>query len=323
MSLFKRIRRYFGDYSIKNVSAMFKNSKSESRVCESSCSGKLVVITGATAGIGYYTAHKYAAKGADLICINRNQEKSEKLCAEIREKYKTQCDYMLTDFSSLSQVKTLTQKLLKLPRPIDILIHNAGLYINRRSETEEGLETVFVVNHLSSFYLNCFLLPVFEKQKKGRIILVNSEGHRFAAWGLRTDDLNWTKRFYSGLGSYGSAKLSQLLTMLVFSDKLAGSGVTINAMHPGAVKTEAGKDNGRVYKWFKEKILERNFKTPEISAEALYYLGMSDEVSNTSGKFFHLTTLEDPAPPAIDREAAEEIYNISLQLCGLEDTAKK
>ncbi len=322
MSVFKRMSKYFRAYSVKNVAAMFKNAKADPKSCADTSKSKLVVITGATAGIGYYAAHKYAAMGADLICINRNQEKSEALSKEIKEKYKVKCDIMITDFSSMSQVKSLAGQLLKLGRTIDVLIHNAGVYLNRRAETEEGFETVFVVNHLSSFYLNSVLLPVFKKQKKGRIILVNSEGHRFAMWGLVQDDLQWTKRRYSGLGSYGSAKLSQLLTMLVFAEQLEGSGVTINAMHPGAVKTEAGKDNGKIYKWYKEKVLERNFKTPEISAEALYYLGVSDEVRDINGKFFNLTTLEDPAPPASDREAATEIFSISNQLCGLEKSTK-
>lgn len=314
----KGIRRYFRQYKISNVAAMFKNSKADPLVCGETFEKKLVVITGATSGIGYYAAHKYAAMGAHLLCINRNADKSEKLCREIREKYHTECDYRITDFSSMAQVKVLGEEIQKLSRPVEVFIHNAGIYLTRRAQTEEGLETVFVVNHLSSFYLNTLLVPIFRKQGRGRILLVNSEGHRFAMWGLRTDDLDWKKRHYSGLGSYGSAKLAQLLTMLVFAEQLQGSGATINAMHPGAVKTEAGKDNGRLYKWYKDKILERNFKTPEISAEALYYLGVSPEAAAVNGKFFHLTRLEDPAPPAVDREAAEDIFRISRELCGLD-----
>ena len=317
MSELKGIRRYFRQYNIGNVTAMLKNNKAEPVICSIPFRKKLVVITGATSGIGYAAAHTYASMGADLICINRNPEKSERLCRDIEGKYGTECSCIITDFSVMSQVKKLAEDLQELKRPIDVLIYNAGVHLTRRTETGEGLETVFVVNHLSSFFLNTVLVPIFKKQGHGRIIYVNSEGHRFAAWGLRTDDLNWKKRRYSGLGSYGSAKLSQLLTMLIFAEQLEGSGATINAMHPGAVKTEAGKDNGRLYKWYKNEILERNFRTPEISAEALYYLGVSEEIANINGRFFNLTRLEDPAPPAVDREAAEEIFRISRELCGL------
>lgn len=142
--------------------------------------------------------------------------------------------------------------------------------------------------------------------------MVNSEGHRFAAWGLRTDDLNWEKRRYSGLKSYGSAKLAQLLSMIVFDEHLRNTGVSINAMHPGAVKTDTGQENGPVYLWFKRNFIDKTLKSPQISAEALYYLGVSNEMQGISGKFFNLTTAEEPAPPALDKDVAYELWEISL-----------
>jgi NAD(P)-dependent dehydrogenase (short-subunit alcohol dehydrogenase family) len=150
-------------------------------------------------------------------------------------------------------------------------------------------------------------------QEKARIIMVNSEGHRFAAWGLRTDDLNWEKRRYSGLKSYGSAKLAQLLSMIVFDEHFRNTGVSINAMHPGAVKTDTGQENGPVYLWFKRNFIDKTLKSPQISAEALYYLGVSDELEGVSGKFFNLTTPEEPAPPALDKEEAYKLWEISLE----------
>jgi retinol dehydrogenase-13 len=309
--------KYFKDYTLKNVMAMVKNSKLDPVITPARAEGHLAVITGATAGIGYYTAHKYASMGADLLCINRSREKSEQLAAEISGRYGTRCDFLVADFSSLAQTREVSTSLLALDRDIDVLIHNAGLYLTTRSETDEGFETVWAVNHLSSFLMNELLLPKLAAQSRGRIIMVNSEGHRFAPWGLRTDDLNWEKRRYSGLGAYGSAKLAQLLCIKVTAQRLAESPVTINAMHPGAVKTDSGKDNGRFYRWYKEKVIERNFRSAEISAEALYTLGIGESFCHESGKFYHLTTLEDPAPPAEDLQAAREIYEISRVSCGL------
>lgn len=317
MEIKKGIRRYFREYNIKNIAAMIKNNKLNPHTCASSFQGKLVIITGATSGIGYYTAHKYAAMGANLLLINRNRKKSEAVCLDLRNGYKVNCDYMLTDLSNLDQVRALADSLINLNRKIDVFIHNAGIYLNHRVETPEGHEMVFAVNHLSSFLLNDLLLPLFKKQEEGRIILVNSEGHRFAPWGLRTDDLTWEKRRYSGLGAYGSAKLAQLLTMRIFARELNETGITINAMHPGAVKTDSGKDNDRFYKWYKDKIIERNFRSPEISAEALYYLGASEEIRGVNGMFFNLTEKEDPAPTALDGLAAEEIFQLSREMVQL------
>jgi NAD(P)-dependent dehydrogenase (short-subunit alcohol dehydrogenase family) len=204
--------------------------------------------------------------------------------------------------------------LLKIERPIDVLIHNAGIYLTKKEQTADGLEKVFMVNYLSSFTINYILRDKLRQQRKSRIIVVSSEGHRFAVWGVRLDDLNWTKRRYSGLKSYGSAKTAQLLSVLIFDNYFSGSGVIINAMHPGAVKTETGQENGPIYKWFKRNLLDRALRPAEISAEALYYLGVSKEMENTSGSFFNLTTPEIPAPPALDKEVAEELWELSLEL---------
>jgi len=159
-------------------------------------------------------------------------------------------------------------------------------------------------------------------QTAARILLVNSEGHRFAAWGLRLEDLNFERRRYSGLKSYGSAKTAQLLSMLSFKEHFQGSGVSINAMHPGAVKTETGKDNGWLYRWYKRTVIDKMLKDPEVSAEALYFLGVSSELRGVSGKYFSLTTLEEPAPPALDAEIAEELWDKSIELSGLQNKHK-
>jgi len=134
---------------------------------------------------------------------------------------------------------------------------------------------------------------------------------------LRLDDLNWQKRRYSGLVSYGSAKAAQLLSMIVFNEHFKNSGVTINTMHPGAVKTETGQENGPLYRWFKRHLFDKTLKSPKLSAEALYYLGVSNEIEGISGKFFNLTTLEEPAPPSLDREVAYELWDKSIELTQL------
>lgn len=302
---------------------MIRNSRKDPVICTDDFKCKLVVITGATSGIGYITARKFASEGANLLCINRNEEKSEKLRREIESEFGVKCDYRIADLSRMADIFRVSDEMLSLGSPIDLIIHNAGVYLTKRELTPDGFEKVFVVHYLSSFIMNYQLLDKLKAQEKARIIMVGSEGHRFAAWGLRLDDLNWEKRRYSGLKSYGSAKTAQLLSMIIFADKLKGSGVTINTMHPGAVKTETGQENGPVYRWFKRNLFDKILKSAEISAEALYYLGVSKELDGVSGKFFNLTTPEEPAPPALDREVACELWDETLKLAGLKEHKRK
>jgi retinol dehydrogenase 13 len=310
----KKFFQYFKDYRWSNIFAMIKNNRSDPKICNEDFNNKLVVITGATSGIGYHTARKYAFHGANLLCINRNLQKSDALCQEIKNEFGVKCDFKIADLSNLQDIHWVAGEILKLDTPIDVLIHNAGIYLTKRELTPDGLEKVFVIQYLSSFIINYILKEKLKSQGKARIIMVNSEGHRFAAWGLKLDDLNWEKRRYSGLKSYGSAKLAQLLSMIVFDEQFRNTGVLINAMHPGAVKTETGQENGPVYRWFKRNFIDKSLRSPQISAEALYYLGVSKEVEGVSGKFFNLTTKEEPAPPALDKEVAYKIWERSLEL---------
>jgi NAD(P)-dependent dehydrogenase (short-subunit alcohol dehydrogenase family) len=313
----KRFFKYFKEYQWSNILTMMRNNRLRPHRCTDDFSKKLVVLTGATSGIGYYTARKYAAHGANLLCINRNPRKSEALCREIESDFGVHCDFKTADLSILRDIHQVAKELLKLNIPIDVLIHNAGVYRTKRELTPEGLEKVFAVQYLSSFIINFVLMDKLKSQPRARIVMVNSEGHRFAAWGLRLDDLNWDRRRYSGLKSYGSAKLAQLLSMIVFEEHFRKTGVSINAMHPGAVKTEAGRENGPGYQWFKRHFIDKRLKSPEISAEALYYLGVSKDIEYVHGKFFNLTTAEEPAPPALDKEVAYELWEKSLELSGL------
>jgi len=309
----KKFFKYFREYEWSNISAMIRNNRLDPKICNEDFKNKLVVITGATSGIGYHTARKYASHGADLLCINRNLQKSEALCKELQKEFGANCEYKIADLSNLQDIRRVAHELSKLDKPIDVLIHNAGIYLTKKELTPDGLEKVFVIQYLSSFIINFLLIDKLKSQEKARIIMVNSEGHRFAAWGLRLNDLNWEKRKYSGLGSYGSAKLAQLLSMIVFYEQFKDTGVTINAMHPGAVKTETGQENGPVYRWFKKNFLDKSLKSPQISAEALYYLGVSKETERVSGKFYNLTTQEEPAPPALDKEVAYELWEKSKE----------
>lgn len=313
------MHQYLKEYKWSNIFAMLHNLKSEPRICSDSFHQRLVVITGATSGIGYATAKKYASHGADLLLVNRNEQKSKALCEALKNEYNVNCSFILADFTRLSEIRSAAAKLSNINRDIDVLIHNAGIYNTVRILTGDQIEAVFQTNYLSTFILNYSLREKFKNQAKGRILFVNSEAYRFAVWGLHLDDLSWKRHRYSGIKSYGSAKLAQLLSMLKFCEYFRESGVTINAMHPGNVKTNSGQNNGAMYKFLKKLFLDRNTRPVDFAAEALYYLGVSDEVEKSSGKFYNLTTEEEPAPPALDRAAAEKLWEISLESGGFHE----
>lgn len=313
----KNFWKYFKQYEVSNIVSMIKNNGRDPLECTDRFDNKLVVISGATSGIGTYTTKKYASMGANLLCINRNKNKSEALKKEIESQYGISCDYMLADLGNINEIHQVATRLAKLDKAIDVLIHNAGIHLTKQQLSEEGLDKVYVVNYLSSFIINYILIDKLKAQKNARIIMNNSEGHRFAPWGLRLDDINWTKRRYSGLKAYGSAKLAQLLSMHLFKEKFEGSRVTINSMHPGAVQSSTGKENGAIYKWYKKNMVSKLLRPTEISSESLYYLGVSKDIEGISGKFFNLTTEEIPSPPAWDVNEARKLWELSLQQSGL------
>lgn len=302
---------------------MIRNNRSTPLDATEDADGKLVVITGATSGIGYETACLYASRKADLVCINRSAEKSERLKSHIEQTYAVSCICHVADFSRMEDIRGTTEFLRALDRPIDVLIHNAGVYNTHRIITIDGLEEVFQVNYLASFLITHALMDTFVRQGYGRIIYVNSEGHRFALQGIHLDDLLWEKHRYTGLKSYGSAKTAQLLSLFYFSRKFASTGVTINAMHPGDVRTQMGENNGRIYRTFKHVFILPSARDASLSARALYYLGMSEDVATDTGSFFNFTTREIPAPHALDRARARELVTLSLQLGDIDEEARE
>ncbi|MBN2510633.1 MAG: SDR family NAD(P)-dependent oxidoreductase [Spirochaetales bacterium] len=313
----KQLLAYLFQYRISHMVELVGNSRLDPLPCVESLAGKTAVITGATSGIGLETARLFAAKGAALVCVNRSPEKSLLLEAELKERWGAAVTTVICDFSSLDQVRWASAELNDLHDPIDIFIPNAGVYYTRNTTTPDGIETVFQVNHLAPFMMTWLLMDRLRAEGRARIVYVNSEGHRFALGGIHLDDLAWQHHRYTGLKSYGAAKTAQLLTMRKFQQLFDGTGVTVNAMHPGNVRTNIGAQNGEAYLRFKEKYILKNALEPEVSAQALYYLSAAPELEGKSGRFFNLTTEERPAPHAADEHQVGPVWQKSLELCGL------
>ena len=276
---------------------------------------RICVITGATSGVGYQAAKRLAEGGADLVLVCRNIEKGVKVQTEFQREYGTKSDVVPADLSRLADVRVAADIILDSYPHLNVLINNAGVHRTSRTLTEEGFETAFCVNHLASFLLTRLLLDRLIESSPARIIQVNSQGHRFG--GLELNDLSWERRRYRGLQGYGASKIAQLLTVWELSDILEETGVTINAMHPGAVRSNIGMDNGRLYRLYLRYLLWPLLKGPEISGNAIYYLAAAPEMKGVSGRFYNQTIDEKPAPLALDRSLGRQVWKISEELTGL------
>ena len=278
--------------------------------------GKVCVITGATSGVGLEALRKIVKGGALAVMVCRSADKAAAVCKELEASASFPIETVIADFSRLEDVRNAAGTILKKHPRIDVLINCAGLHSTKRRYTPAGFELVFCVNHLSSFLFTKLLMERIKESAPARILQVNSEGHRFN--GLDPNDLNWKKRFYTGLRSYGASKTAQLLTVWELNDQLKGSQVTINALHPGDVRTNIGNNNGWLYKAFLHHVIWYSLKDPVISGDAIYYLASAPEMSGSSGRFFNQTIEEKPAAHALDREMGKRILALTMEMTGLE-----
>jgi len=292
-----------------------KNARLPQKTTQARMDGKLCILTGATSGVGYQAARRLAQGGANLVLVCRDPHKAAQVQSELQRVYGNHVDVLRADFSCLDEVRTAAAILLERYPHIDVLINNAGLYHTHRTLTEKGFEIVFFVNHLASFLLTRLLLDRMVASAPSRILQVNSQGHRFG--GLDLTDLTWQRRRYRGLQGYGASKVAQLLTVWELAERLQGIGVTINAMHPGEVRTNIGMNNGPVYRFYQRYLIGWMLKDPVISGDAIYYLVAAPELAMVSGRFFNLTIDEKPAKHAIDRELGKHVWVISEQATGL------
>jgi retinol dehydrogenase 13 len=291
------------------------NSLAAQKTTSARLDGRVCVITGATSGIGYETVKRLARGGAEIVMVCRDKEKALKVQTELENDFKTKTEVIIADFAKLADVRRAAREIKAKYPAIHLLINNAGLFNKRRIMTDDGNEMVFQVIHLASFLLTRLLLENLKEGAPSRIIFINSEGHRFG--GLNINDLDWSRRPFIALRVYGAAKIAQLLTMLEYADQLKDSGVTANAMHPGAVKTNIGMNNPFLYRFYNRYILRWFLKDPSISAEAIYYLAAAPELQSVSGKFFNKTIEEKPAWYVLNPVSGRRIWEISEEKTGI------
>jgi len=273
--------------------------------------GRTVAITGPTSGVGRATALALAGQGARLLLLCRNADKGATVAAEVQARG-GEAEVVLADLTSLAAVDQAAAAVRTLAPQLDVLINNAGVFLARRSVTRDGLEQMFAVNHLAHFLLTRRLLASLSAAPAGRIVHVSSGAHAFVR-GFDSEDYNWTRRRFRMFPAYGASKLANLLFNLSLAQRLAGTRVTSNALHPGAVATGLGKQDGalaNLIPW----LMKPFFRTPEQGARTSIYLAANPAAAQSQGQYFVDCEPRQPRPWALDREAAERLWSLSERL---------
>jgi NAD(P)-dependent dehydrogenase (short-subunit alcohol dehydrogenase family) len=271
--------------------------------------GRTVLVTGATDGIGRETARELARRGARVIVHGRDSRRAEAARRDIRQSTGSDDVAAVTgDFTSLRQVRSLADEVRSLTDRLHVLVDNAGVYQARRHLTEDGLETTFQVNFLAPFVLTNLLLDLLLAGAPARVVVVSSAVHQRV--GLDMEDLQGERR-YDGYTAYGLSKLADLLFTYELAERLGGTEVTANALHPGAVST---------------KLLHAGFRasgglSPREGARTAVYLAASPDVQDVTGGYFVDERPASSSPTSYDRALRRRFWELGERLGGLAGSA--
>ncbi len=277
-------------------------------------SEKIIMVTGANSGIGKEAVLQLAERGARVVMVCRNRERGEPALAEIKAKSGNDTlELMTADFESQQQIRDLADEYKRTHDRLDVLVNNAGLYLSKRHETEDGIEATWAVNHLAPFLLTNLLLDVIKGSAPARIVTVASDAHR--AGTLDFDDLEMKEK-YRWIAAYAQSKLANVLFTYELARRLEGSGVTATCMHPGTVATGIWNRNKNVL-----NALLRLFKpfylSAKKSAEAVVRLAVAPDVEAVTGKYFDRMNEANSSADSHDKEIAARLWQVSAERVGL------
>jgi NAD(P)-dependent dehydrogenase (short-subunit alcohol dehydrogenase family) len=274
--------------------------------------GKIVLITGATSGIGREAALALARLGAQVVIVGRDQLKTQQTTDWIKqESGSDQIDSFLADLAEISDIKNLADQFSKKYHHLDVLLNNAGSFFLGRQLNRSGFERTWMTNYLSPVLLTSLLLKKLEASPEGRIINVSSALHKNGK--IEFDNLNGEKK-YSGSHAYANSKLALVLYTFLLAKKLVGTNCVVNALHPGVVATGIWKSTGGPLKpllMFIANTLSRFgfILTPEQGAKTLIYLASSPEVQGINGKYFVNCKEVPSAPVSYETELQQKLWD--------------
>jgi NAD(P)-dependent dehydrogenase (short-subunit alcohol dehydrogenase family) len=276
---------------------------------------KTIIVTGATSGIGRITALELAKKGATVVLAVRNESKAKRAVANIRQEAgHDRVDYLIVDFASQASIRQMAAIFLTRYDRLDILINNHGKVNILRRETADGIEETFAVNHLGYFLLTNLLLERIIQSAPARIINISSGSHRDGR--IDFDNLQ-LQEGYSWNRAYGNSKLANIPFTIELAERLEGTAVTANSLHPGWVATNIGANNVPIFGRLGKAIINLTAISPEKGAETTLYLATSPDVANVSGQYFYKCKPARPTAAAQDKAVARRLWEVSERLVGL------
>jgi NAD(P)-dependent dehydrogenase (short-subunit alcohol dehydrogenase family) len=278
--------------------------------------GKVALITGGTSGIGRAAAAALAAMGAEVVVTGRSKERGEAAVRGIRETSGNErVSLVLADLAAQAEVRALAEGFRERHARLDVLVNNAGLIQSQRTQTPDGLELTLAVNHLAPFLLTNQLLDMLKASAPSRIVTVSSEARRGAS--INFEDLQSMRR-YRPFQVYGMTKLANILFTYELAERLEGTGVVANCLHPGAVNTNFGNNNRSL-----GTLIFRTFKpfmrSPEGGADTIIYLASSPEAEEMTGRYLMdrkvVSSFEEPHDETTQKrlwEVSEELTNLKV-----------
>ena len=267
--------------------------------------GKICLVTGATDGIGKVTARALAERGATVVGVGRDPAKIEATLAEVGHTPGS-LEFFTADLSSQAQIRALAAEFKGKYDRLHVLVNNAGALFTSYRETVDGIEMTFALNHLAYFLLTQLLLDTITASAPARIINVSSDSHEGGA--INFDDL-YHRQQYSGWAAYGTSKLANVLFTYELARRLEGTGVTVNAVHPGFVNTNFQQAAG---------LNMRGHLTPEEGADTLIWLATSQAVEGVTGKYFVRRRDTRSSDVSHDAVVARRLWEVSAKLVGSE-----
>ena len=271
---------------------------------------KLVLITGGNSGIGIVAATELAQMGAEVVLACRDTDKTAEALKVINRSAKIPAVNIPVELGNLQSVRDMAAIFIDRYDRLEVLINNAGVFPTKQRMTDDGFEMQIGVNHLSHFLLTNLLLPMLKVSTPSRVITVSSALHKKGT--IDFDSFRGMKK-YSGSVAYNQSKLANVLFALELSQRLEGTGVTSNVLHPGAVATDIVRD----LPWLIRKIIGLMFIAPEKGAETTVMLASDETLNESSGLYYDQCLLDDPSPMGNDEALRQKLWDVSAELVGL------
>jgi retinol dehydrogenase 12 len=281
---------------------------------------KVVIVTGATNGIGFESVKALAAMGATVVGVGRNPQK----CADAATQIKTatgnaKVEFLVADLSVQAQVRQFASTFKQAYNRLDVLLNNAGGYFAKRETNAEGQEMTWALNHLNYFVLTNELLDVLKASAPARIVNVSSGAHT-GAKGINFADVEF-KTGYSGWSAYSHSKLANVMFTYELARRLEGTKVTATVLHPGFVATGFGHNNGGLMRTGMSVVQKLVAKKPEQGAATSIYLASSPAVEGTTGKYFSDSKETKSSAVSYDVAAQQRLWTLSEEMVGMKATA--